>query len=220
VTHELRTPLTTFRLYSEMLAQGMLPDETQRQRYLDTLRVEADRLARLVDNVLSYARLERGRAGSHREPITLRALLDRCMERLTERAAQAGLELRTESQLELSELTVVTDASAVEQILFNLVDNAAKYAGRCSDRVLHVTIDRDRNQVQIRVQDHGPGVSNRVERRLFQPFSKSAEDAAHTAPGVGLGLALSRRLAKELGGQLTLEKNSPSGATFLLSLPM
>ncbi len=220
VTHELRTPLTTFRLYSEILAEGMLPDEKQRQRYLETLRVEADRLARLVDNVLSYARLERGRAGSHREPITVQALLDRCLERLTERATQAGLALSPDSELDLADVTVVTDAAAVEQILFNLVDNAAKYAGRCQDRRLHLEIARGEHRITIRLRDHGPGVSHQVERRLFQPFSKSAEDAAHSAPGVGLGLALSRRLARELGGQLALEHNSSAGATFLLTLPI
>jgi signal transduction histidine kinase len=220
VTHELRTPLTTFRLYSEMLAGGMLPEETQRQKYLETLRIEADRLARLVDNVLSYARLERGRASGHRESTTVKALLDRCLDRLVERAKQAGLALVPESELDLDQLTVVTDAAAIEQILFNLVDNAAKYASRSQDRRLHLQITRDQKQVLIRLSDHGPGVAPGIERRLFQPFSKSAEDAAHSAPGVGLGLALSRRLASELGGRLSLEKNSPEGASFLLTIPV
>lgn len=220
VTHELRTPLTTFRLYSEMLAHGMVPDETQRQKYLNTLRIEADRLAVLVDNVLSYARLERGRAGSQLEPITIDDLLKRCQERLQDRSSQAGLEFNTEFNPELASLTLVTDASAVEQILFNLVDNAAKYACRSSNRSLQLEIARNGERIEFRLRDHGPGVSAVVRRRLFQPFSKSAEDAAHSAPGVGLGLALCRRLARELGGQLRLEQNSTSGATFLLCLPV
>lgn len=219
VTHELRTPLTTFRLYSEMLAQGMLPDPQQRQKYLETLRVEADRLARLVDNVLCFAKLERGRAGSQRVPLTLQALLDRCQDRLAERASQANLVLHVESASNLTEVSLVTDPSAIEQILFNLVDNAAKYAGRSEDRRLHLRIGSNDNQVSIRLTDHGPGVSLSARRRLFQPFSKSAEDAAHTAPGVGLGLALCYRLAREIGGRLSLDENSRSGASFLLVLP-
>jgi signal transduction histidine kinase len=219
VTHELRTPLTTFRLYSEMLAQGMLPDESQRQKYLQTLHGEADRLARLVDNVLYYSRLERGRATRHRERISVGELIERCQERLAERARQGGLQLETECPPESGSCVVDTDASAVEQILFNLVDNAAKYARRSSDRQLQLTVERPSGRIAIRVRDHGPGVATQVVRRLFQPFSKSAEDAANSAPGVGLGLALSRRLARELGGQLTLEENSSRGATFLLTLP-
>lgn len=219
VTHELRTPLTTFRLYSEMLAQGMLPDPNQRQKYLETLRVEADRLARLVDNVLCFAKLERGRAGSQRVPVTLQELLVRCQDRLADRAAQAGLVLNVESASNLAEVTMVTDPSAIEQILFNLVDNAAKYAARSEDRRLHLKIASNDHQVTIRITDHGPGVSVSSRKRLFQPFSKSAEDAAHSAPGVGLGLALCHRLAREVGGKLSLDENSPSGASFLLVLP-
>jgi signal transduction histidine kinase len=219
VTHELRTPLTTFRLYSDMLAQGMLPDPEQRQKYLETLRVEADRLARLVDNVLAFARLERGRAGSQRIRITLRDLIDRCWERLTERAAQAELKLTLEPECDLDETTLITDPSAIEQILFNLVDNAAKYAGRGADRRLQLKIQLEKKHVAIRLVDHGPGLAYSAQRKLFQPFSKSAEDAAHSAPGVGLGLALCRRLAREIGGQLSLAESSSKGATFLLVLP-
>src|SRR5439155_15089133 len=69
VTHELRTPLTTFRMYAEMLAGGMVPDEARRRHYLETLRIEADRLSHLVENVLSYARLERGVSRSRLEPV-------------------------------------------------------------------------------------------------------------------------------------------------------
>ena len=70
------------------------------------------------------------------------------------------------------------------------------------------------------MRDHGPGLPPRAIRRLFRPFSKSAHDAAHSAPGVGLGLALSRRLARALGGDLRLDENGPHGACFVLTLPL
>ena len=132
VTHELRTPLTTFRMYAEMLAEGMVPDAEQRQKYLNTLRVEADRLAHLVENVLQYARLERGRPGKRREPTTLAALLDHCQSRLADRAAQADMKLVVEHDEADGDVTLATDIAAVEQILFNLVDNACKYAASAS----------------------------------------------------------------------------------------
>ena len=93
VTHELRTPLTTFRLYTEMLDEGMVAGPDSQRSYLRTLRAEADRLGHLVENVLSFARLERGRAADGREVVAPAALLDRLVPRLALRAQQAGMEL-------------------------------------------------------------------------------------------------------------------------------
>ncbi len=196
VTHELRTPLTTFRMYTEMLAGGMVPDEARRREYLHTLRGESDRLAQLIENVLSYARLERRRAATHTEEVTIGQLLDRFADRLRNRAEQAEMELDLVIDESLCDATVRTDVSAVEQIVANLVDNACKYAAGAEDRRIHVQVQADARWLRLRVTDHGPGVAADVVGRLFRPFHRSAQDAANSAPGVGLGLALSRRLAR------------------------
>jgi signal transduction histidine kinase len=219
VTHELRTPLTTFRMYSEMLSSGMVAGEAQQRQYLETLRVEADRLSHLVENVLAYARLERGRADPRRELVEAGQLLDRAWPRLADRAAQAEMELVAEADERVRALALTTDARIVEQILFNLVDNACKYAAGGSDTRIHVTLDSDASHVLWRVRDHGPGISPSAARRLFQPFSKSSEEAANSAPGVGLGLALCDRLARQLGGRLRHEPTPEAGTTFVLVLP-
>lgn len=219
VTHELRTPLTTFRMYAEMLAENMVPSAESRQKYLETLRVEADRLSHLVENVLAYARLERGRHGQRRETTAVCDMVQRCSDRFADRAAQAGMTLVVKLDPSANDETIETDPAAVEQILFNLIDNACKYAATSEDRRLHLetfTVGRD---VVVRVRDHGPGIDDKAARRLFQPFSKSVHDAASSAPGVGLGLALSRRLAHELGGRLELERQAGTGACFVLHLP-
>jgi signal transduction histidine kinase len=219
VTHELRTPLTTFRMYAEMLAEGMVSDGKQQQTYLETLRVEADRLSHLVDNVLQYARLERGAHAKRRVSMDLADLRLRSEVRLSERAALAGMKLVSELSDEDAHLRVHTDPAAVEQILFNLVDNACKYAA-AAEKQIEVTWTADRRHARIRVRDHGPGISGRQARKLFQPFSKSDQEAAQTAPGIGLGLALCRRLAVELGGVLSYVPQQQSGAVFELSLPL
>jgi len=218
VTHELRTPLTTFRMYSEMLAEGMVADEAKRRRYLLTLRAEAQRLSHLVENVLAYARLERGRALRRAETVLVADLLARLRDRLAERAAQAHMELVVEAA-EDGGLAVKADASAVEQVLFNLVDNACKYAATADDKHIHVVVGKTDGAVALRVCDHGPGIPPADARRLFRPFSKSAKEAANSAPGVGLGLALSRRLARDMGGNLRLEPQPSGGACFVLTLP-
>ncbi|MFO0914327.1 MAG: HAMP domain-containing sensor histidine kinase [Pirellulales bacterium] len=202
VTHELRTPLTTFRLYSQMLARDMVPAES-RSEYLQSLCTQADRLNHLIDNVLTYARLERGRSQLEFHPVAVESLLDRVQGRLTERAQQAEMELVCEIDPSAACRTVTTDQGAIEQVLFNLVDNAAKYAVSADDRRIHCRVIADGpSGIAIAVVDHGPGLSATARRQLFQPFSKSSEQAAASAPGVGLGLALCRRLAYQLGGQL------------------
>jgi len=219
VTHELRTPLTTFRMYTEMLASDMVREEAKKKTYLDTLHGEAERLNHLVDNVLAYARLERGSDGDRRHTLTVGNLLDRAGERLAPRARQAGMELDLHFDDAASERWVHTDPAAVEQILFNLVDNACKYAAAAKDRRIHLVVEAVDSHIAIRIHDHGPGIAPDLQGRLFHPFSKSAKEAAQTAPGVGLGLALSRRLARALGGDLRLEPSTGPGATFLLRIP-
>jgi len=219
VTHELRTPLTTFRMYAEMLAEDMVPDAERRRGYLETLRVEADRLSHLVENVLSYARLERTNVRGRQSDVPVAELLDRVRRRLSDRAGGAGLTLAIDADNGAAQLHAKTDAAAVEQVLFNLVDNACKYAADADPPTIHLEVDGTPSSVVIRVRDHGPGVSVTDSRRLFRPFSKSAREAAHTAPGVGLGLALSRRLARDTGGDLTLSPSNGAGACFILTLP-
>ncbi len=219
VTHELRTPLTTFNLYAEMLADGMVTEESQRAEYLATLRREARRLIHLVENVLSYARLERGRPDQRTERLTAGELLDRVAPRLADRAHQAGMKLEVDHSADVSQASVCTNPSAVEQILFNLIDNACKYARTTDDRRIHLAAAFNGKRVEWSIRDHGPGIAPAAARRLFRPFSKSAHEAAESAPGVGLGLALSRRLARQLGGELRYEPNRHGGARFVLSLP-
>lgn len=218
VTHELRTPLTTFRMYAEMLAEGMVTDEAQRRSYYETLHRESNRLAHLVENVLAYARLERKRAPREAEPVELGSFLGDNLHRSEERAREAGMRLVLELEEALEAVPVLVEPSAAEQVLFNLVDNACKYARGAEDSRIHVRAERRGSWVAILVADHGPGVSRTDARNLFEPFSKSSERAAESAPGVGLGLALSRRLARAMGGELRFEQGRGPGAVFAFLL--
>ncbi|MEX2216360.1 MAG: HAMP domain-containing sensor histidine kinase [Phycisphaeraceae bacterium] len=219
VTHELRTPLTTFRMYTEMLEAGMVRDPATRDLYLATMRREADRLGHLVENVLAYSRLERSSPASRAVVLPVSQLVERVTERLSQRAEQAGMKV----EVNLNgggEAKVKADPAAVEQILFNLVDNACKYAATAEDRTIHIEAALHNGHVKLHVRDHGPGISAQEAGRLFQPFRKSAKDAAHSAPGVGLGLALSRRLAIAMGGKLAVNGCGEGGACLELTLPV
>ena len=234
VTHEMRTPLTTFRLYADLLAGGMIGDEVKRQSYLRRLCDEAQRLSHLVENVLAYARLSGPRKRSPVDTVRLGELVERSRDRLSSRAQQAKMELVIEpadgagvdganaadaAASSVADTAVAARSSAVEQILMNLVDNACKYAAGASDRRIHVEIGRTDGAGLLRVRDHGPGLAAQQIKRLFQPFCRSAHEAAGSAPGVGLGLALSRRLARDMRGELDLDRDYTAGASFTLRLP-
>ncbi|MBL9116089.1 MAG: hypothetical protein JNJ83_13865 [Verrucomicrobiaceae bacterium] len=220
VTHELRTPLTTFQLYSEMLADDMVPDAARRKEYLTTLCEESTRLTHLVENVLSYSRIERGRAAARKERVKLGQLLNRIEPRLRQRAAQCALEVEMSIAADAAETDLELDGLAVEQIVFNLVDNACKYAAAASTQPkVELHAKREHQRVVIEVRDFGPGIATGQLKKLFRPFEKSATEAAHSAPGVGLGLALCKRLARELGGDLLLVSNE-GGASFQFTLPV
>ncbi len=219
VTHELRTPLTTFRMYAEMLAENMVPSAEKRQKYAETLKIEAERLSHLVENVLQFARIERGRGKTRRESIAVGQMFERFAARLSARAEQAGMCLVDELPEAVAKQILHTDPAAIEQILFNLVDNACKYARSASDLRIELGGELSPTRIRLYVSDHGPGIAAADRRRMFLPFSKSDQDAADTVQGVGLGLALCRRMARSLGGSLQLVE-STSGARFVLELPL
>ena len=219
VTHELRTPLTTFRLYSEMLAENLITDPDTRTRYLQTLMTESNRLGHLVENVLAYSRLERGVGARVMEPVTVNDLIETARERLTNRAREAGRDLQVDVPKDAADIRLRTDRTAVEQILFNLVDNACKYAVPFGNPAIHLSIAWQQRTVMFRVSDHGPGLARSEVRRVFRPFRKSAKQAACTSPGVGLGLAICKRLARQLGGDIGYEARAGYGACFTVRLP-
>ncbi len=220
VTHELRTPLTTFCMYSEMLADGMVDDPAKRQQYLNTLRDESSRLAALVENVLTYARVEEGRRPAQPSQVTLGELIDRLTPQLRRRADTDEVQLQICVDA-ARETPLCVDVDAIGQILQNLVDNACKYGVDAKKREITLTTGIDKKRLTLTVRDHGPGVPPSVAQSIFAPFERGERDAGDAISGVGLGLALSRGLAGELGGDLMLEPATPGGgACFNLSIPL
>lgn len=227
VTHELRTPLTTFRLYAQMLADGMVSDEGARAEYLDTLKRESGRLSGIVENVLEYARLSRRAAGRPQAvgPIAPEDLLVRLRPTLSRRAEQGGMDLIVSADLDGARGRVAhVDPQSVERILTNLVDNACKYAAaegaEDADTRVHLDVRAAAGELEMLVADYGPGVAPADRAQIFGEFRRGAGGERADRSGLGLGLALSRGLAREAGGDLRLVRRRGHGAEFLLTLPL
>lgn len=214
VTHELRTPLTTFQLYTDLLTQGFVTDESQRKSYLETLKSEAFRLQHLVANILAFSRIERGRACLETSVYRLSEMIAATKNRAQDAAHRGEMTVEWRCE-EHAELFVLCNLDLFEQILLNLVDNSCKYASRAVDRRIVIQSTILNNRLHLRVQDFGPGFAGST--RWWQPFSKSAEQAAESAPGIGLGLALSKSLARQFSAKLWIDP-SQAGAQVTLSL--
>ncbi|MCZ6699604.1 MAG: HAMP domain-containing sensor histidine kinase, partial [Planctomycetota bacterium] len=222
VTHELRTPLTTFQLYTDLLSGDAAKDPERRREYIETLRGESKRLARLVENVLAYSRMGARAPKLDRRRIMPAELLEAVRSETAGRCDAANKQLVIDNRCR-HDVAVDTDSEFVVQILSNLVDNACKYSSGAEDRRIWLsTSDGPDNSVVFEVEDAGPGVAQADRREIFRPFRRGRTADAEGLSGMGLGLALSRYWAECLGGRLTLGHGRQNGvhlARFELSLP-
>lgn len=219
VTHELRTPLTSFSLITEMLHQNKVPAE-KADEYHETLYQESRRLGHLVENVLAFARLTRGKIRGRQDAGPCIQLLAGVIDKITPRLKNAGFQVTFVPDKRAELLTLHTDILSIEQILTNLADNAIKYAATAAAPAIAIHVVRGHDTLSLRFTDNGPGIPANLQRQLFRPFSRSAQATAGRKPGIGLGLALSRDIARSIGGELSLEKTDSGGTTFLLQLPL
>jgi signal transduction histidine kinase len=219
VSHEFKTPLTTIRLYAELLEQGRVRDDA-RAECLKTISSETQRLARLVNNVLDFSRLEQGRKKFDLRPLDLTALLRSLLERFTPRLQDAGM--RLEQHLPTAPLLLETDADAVEQIALNLLENACKYAASGGEVTVALTPKNTATTVgaDLRIGDRGAGIPASQRERIFEKFYRVDNTLTASSNGAGLGLSIARQLARGLGGDLRCVARNGGGCEFVLTLPV
>ncbi len=223
VTHELRTPLTSFQIYTDLLADLASADEPRRRQYIETLRKESKRLARLVENVLAYSKIGDTRAALNPESVEPRRLLDSVAAETAEQCRASGKQLIVENHCR-GDARIRTDREFVMQILANLVDNACRHSAGAADPRIWLTAQHAAgDEVVFEVEDCGAGVPPGDRRAVFEPFRQAARTDGSRTGGLGLGLALSRYWAACLGGRLVLKRGDRNGAhfsRFALSLPL
>ncbi len=219
VTHELRTPLTSFTLYTEMLAENKeLPAATV-DKYHQKLHRESLRLNHLVENVLAFARLTRGKTRGRQDIGLCGEVLPTLFKKIELPLREAGFSFQYTLDKRCHHVQLRTDLLTLEQVLTNLVDNAIKYA-KSPQASVSIFVLQTHRDLQIRFSDKGPGIPAALRRSLFTPFQRSSKDEKGKQPGVGLGLALSRDLLRSISGDLRLEESPTGGCCFMISLPI
>jgi signal transduction histidine kinase len=214
VSHELRTPVTAIRGYSETLLDPDTDvDDATRREFVVTIQRNAQRIGRLVDDLLRLAELEARPAPPARDAVPLAPIVDRAVA--TARARTPGGRASVDVRVG-ADVVALGDAHAIEQIVLNLVDNALRYGGS------RVTIEARpaEGRVALGVSDDGPGIAPEHLPRLFERFYRVDPGRSRETGGTGLGLAIARHLAESMDGDLGVESTVGAGTTFTLSLPI
>jgi two-component system sensor histidine kinase KdpD len=215
VSHELRTPLAGITGASSTLienGESLSPEE--RREMLETVYGEAERMERLINNLLDMTRLESGGLTVKKEWLPLQEVIGSALQHMDRRLAGRRVTTRLEPKLPL----VNVDPVAMEQVLCNLLDNAVQYTPAGS--TIDMSAEAKDGRVQIAVADRGPGLPAGAENRVFEKFFR-AHNAAQTRRGIGLGLAICRGIVEAHGGQITAaNREDGGGAVFRISLPL
>jgi two-component system, OmpR family, sensor kinase len=208
VSHELRTPLTAIRGHVEALREGVVTDEEMRTASLTVIAAEAERLERLVGDVLDLAKLGAHRFTVLREEVEMERLVERAYAAFSEEARRRGIEYRQSVE---AKPVIISDGDRVLQIITNLLSNAFRWTPDGGEIELELTATD--GSVYVAVDDSGPGIPPVERERIFRPFW------SRDGRGTGLGLAIARELAAALGGRIRLETSSETGSRFELVLP-
>ncbi len=219
MSHELRTPLGAIIGFTDLLHDPVLPKE-EHERFINTISRTSKALARIIDDILDLSKVEAGRLRTEIKPINFRSVLNEAHDLFRESAKAKKLAFNLEIAEDIPEC-IKSDSCRLRQIMVNLIGNAIKFTDQGHIRVVARLEEQMQapHQLRIDVIDTGIGISEDEIGKLFIPFSQADNSSQRRHGGTGLGLALSRRLANALSGDVTFSSAEPAGSIFTLRLP-
>jgi two-component system, OmpR family, phosphate regulon sensor histidine kinase PhoR len=215
VSHELKTPLTSIRMYGEMLREGWAP-EAKRQEYYSFIHDEAERLTRLINNVLNLARMTRNELKVELRSASAAQLVDLLHSKLGSVVSHAGRRYEVNMEAGLAERMVMVDLDCFTQVFLNLIDNALKFTN--GEQALQINVRSDAQRgIEFAVRDFGPGIPRDQLERIFALFYRGENALTRATAGTGIGLALVKRLVEVMHGRIVVVNQQP-GAEFRVFL--
>jgi signal transduction histidine kinase len=215
VSHDLKTPLTGIKMYTQLLRDAKKEDLVRRKRFLDIIEGETDRLTRLIDNVLNFSRMERGRREFKMVPSNLNLIVKDTLVSMAYPISIGGFKVKR--SIARRRLMLEADRDALNEAIGNLIANAIKYSG--SQKTVGIATLRMNDWVGVRVQDWGIGIPQEDQAKIFEPFYRSRQEKAKSVGGVGLGLALVKDIVDAHGGYVDVVSAPGKGSIFTLWLP-
>jgi signal transduction histidine kinase len=211
VSHELKTPLTSIRMFSELLAENRVEDPTRQKQFLRIITAETARLTRLINNVLDFARMERGEKTYKMERFDLRTVVEEICATYRPHLEEHGFAL--ECVIPATPMLVKGDRDALAQVLVNLLSNAEKYSADKKEIRVELVADG------LRVCDRGLGVPKGCEQKIFEQFFRAHDSLASGIEGSGLGLTLAQQIVRAHGGSISYQPREGGGSCFSVRIP-
>lgn len=217
VTHELRTPLTSIRALSEMLHEDPRLELSDRKRFLGIIVNEAERLTRLINQILDMAKLESGRAEWTTSAVDIGEVVRESMDSLGQLFREKDVALAGDIPSDVP--VVLADRDRLTQVMINLLSNAVKFVPGGSGQV-KVKVSADDKFVRVEVADNGPGLTAEEGVVIFEKFRQGGNTMTDKPQGTGLGLPISRQIVEYFGGNLWVESQPGAGANFIFTVPL
>jgi two-component system phosphate regulon sensor histidine kinase PhoR len=212
VSHELKTPLSVIRMFGEMMLTKRVGDESKQQEYLEIICSESERLSGLIENVLDFAALDRGKRRYEMKSCDVADLARRAIETLHYRFEREGIVVRMSHAG--APAHALLDEQAILLVIINLLDNAVKYGG---GNPVELEVETGAAEIAVRVRDHGPGISEADRKRLFERFYRGK--TSRGTRGSGIGLAIVKRIAEEHHGRAFASNAETGGAIVGFAIP-
>jgi signal transduction histidine kinase len=216
VSHELKTPLTSIRMFAEMLKERRQPDRDKQEKYMDLMVSETDRLTRLINNVLDFSKMEKGKREYMKKRLDLAFLVKDMVESQRIRLEREGFSVTFSS--EMGQIWLTGDEEALKQALLNLLSNAEKYSGAIKEIDVEIVGTADR--VLVNVKDRGIGIPPGEVKKIFREFYRVDESLTADVGGSGLGLTIAHRIIGDQGGEIRPIPREGGGSIFQISLPL
>jgi len=216
VTHELRTPLTSIRAFTEILLDAPEVEVVQRKKFLTIIAKEAERLTRLINQVLDLAKIESGKADWVETRVDIKEVIRDTLAAMDQLFREKRIEVEAQRPDKVS--TVMVDLDRMIQVMLNLLSNAVKFCDSANGRIEIVLAERN-GSVRVDVSDNGRGIAPEDHEAVFSKFHQVGDTLTGKPHGSGLGLYISRQIVEHFGGQMWVESRRGSGARFSFTLP-
>ncbi|MBR6163419.1 HAMP domain-containing histidine kinase [bacterium] len=217
VSHELRTPLTSIRGFADTLltANDKLTDE-QRTKFLQIIKDQSNRLINLVENLLTASKVKLGEEELVYKSASPLPYIDSCVKMLRQKYPNHKFSVESGKNI----LPILVDTDKFQQIIINLLDNAAKYSPENTTVTVKISQNTNENYVQIDVTDCGNGISEENQTKIFQRFSRIDSPLTRSVQGNGLGLFITKNLTEKMNGKISVKSEVGKGSTFTLVFPV